>query len=129
KERQIASSFVDRLQIKVSSLSQLARTLSGGNQQKVVLAKALAIQPKVIIFDEPTRGVDAQARQDVYHLIRDLKVQNVGMLLISSDLEEVILLSDRVLVMYHGSIVEELEHSECQLERITAASFGVKGEL
>lgn len=128
KERQIARSFVDRLQIKISDLDQLGRTLSGGNQQKVVLAKALAIRPKVIIFDEPTRGVDAQARQDVYHLIQELKTQNVGMLLISSDLEEVILLSDRVLVMYHGTIVEELEHSECQLERITAASFGVTGE-
>lgn len=128
-EREIANRYVDLLQIKLSSLSQLAHTLSGGNQQKVVLSKALASEPRVIILDEPTRGVDAQARQDVYRIIRTLTAQQVGVLLISSDLEEVVQLSDRVLVMHQGHIVEELAHSECQIERITTASFGLKGAL
>jgi AI-2 transport system ATP-binding protein len=129
QERAIASQYVDQLKIKVAGLSQLARTLSGGNQQKVVLSKALASNPHIIILDEPTRGVDAQARQDVYHLIHQLTSQQVGVLLISSDLEEVAQLSDRVLVMYQGGIIEELTHSECQIERITTACFGLEGEL
>ncbi len=126
QEGQIVSGFVKRLQIRASGMHQAIRTLSGGNQQKVVLSKALAGGPKVIILDEPTRGVDAQARQDVYRLIDALKGEGVGILMISSDIEEVIQVSDRVLVMFHGSVVEELDRSECQIERITAASFGVK---
>jgi AI-2 transport system ATP-binding protein len=129
QERTIANNYVKQLQIRISGLTQLARTLSGGNQQKVVLSKTLASHPRVIIMDEPTRGVDAQARQDVYHIIHELTSQQVGVLLISSDLEEVAQLSDRVLVMYQGRIVEELSHSECQIERITTACFGLKGEL
>ncbi len=129
REREIANRYVDLMQIKISSLSQLSHTLSGGNQQKIVLSKALASEPRVIILDEPTRGVDAQARLDVYRIIRALTAQQVGVLLISSDLEEVVQLSDRVLVMHQGRIVEELAHSECQIERITTASFGLKGEL
>ncbi len=128
-ERHIANRYVDLLQIKLSSLSQLAHMLSGGNQQKIVLSKALASEPRIIILDEPTRGVDAQARQDVYRIIRTLTAQQVGVLLISSDLEEVVQLSDRVLVMHQGRIVEELSHSECEIERITTASFGLKGAL
>jgi AI-2 transport system ATP-binding protein len=126
EEARIGARFVDQLRIKINSLSQQARTLSGGNQQKVVLSKCLAGDPKVVILDEPTRGVDAKARQDVYHLIRKLTEQGVGILLISSDLEEVIQLSDRVLVMYHGQIVEELPRAQCQIERITASAFGVR---
>ena len=128
QEKRVVSDFVSRLQIKTLGFSQVTRALSGGNQQKVVLSKALAGGPKAIILDEPTRGVDAQARQDVYHLIDILKSEGVGILMISSDIEEVIQVSDRVLVMFHGSIVEELDRSECQIERITAASFGVKSE-
>ena len=129
KEKKVTGEFTTRLQIKSSGPRQIARTLSGGNQQKVVLAKALAGNPKVVILDEPTRGVDAQARQDVYHLIRQLSEQGVGIMLISSDFDEVIQLSDRVLVMYHGEIVDEMAHSECQIERITESAFGLKGTL
>ena len=129
QEKHIANQFVNQLKIKVTGLSQLSRTLSGGNQQKVVLSKALAGQPRVIILDEPTRGVDAKARQDVYQLIQQLTTDGVGILLISSDLEEVTQLSDRVLVMYHGAIAEELAHSDCQIERITEAAFGLRGAL
>jgi AI-2 transport system ATP-binding protein len=126
QERKLSNKYVQQMQIKVSGSDQLARTISGGNQQKVVLAKSLASQPSVIILDEPTRGVDAKSRQDVYRLIRALTAQGVGVLLISSDLEEVTLLSDRVLVIYRGTLVEELSHSECQIERITSAAFGLR---
>ncbi len=126
-EAQVSQQFVDQLEIKVSDLSQLARTLSGGNQQKVVLAKWLAASPRAIILDEPTRGVDAKARQDVYHLIHQLTARGVGVLLISSDLEEIVELSDRVLVIYRGTLLEELPRSRCQIDQITAAAFGVRG--
>jgi len=129
REREIGQEYMHPLEIKHAGLNQLAQTLSGGNQQKVVLSKALAGHPRAIILDEPTRGVDAKARQDIYKLIHRLVQQGVGILLISSDLEEVAELSDRVLVMYRGSIVEELDHSECQVERITEAAFGLRGAL
>jgi AI-2 transport system ATP-binding protein len=128
KEKEEAENYINRLKIKSSGLAQIARTLSGGNQQKTVLAKSLACKPKVVIMDEPTRGVDAKARQDIYDLITSLKEQGVGILLISSDLEEITQVSDRVLVMYHGAIVEELGRERCQIKNITAASFGMKVE-
>ncbi len=129
RERMVTGKFITQLQIKSTGPQQITRTLSGGNQQKVVLAKSMAGNPKVVILDEPTRGVDAQARQDVYHLIKQLSDQGVGIMLISSDFDEVIHLSDRVLVMYHGEIVDEMTHSECQIERITESAFGLKGAL
>ncbi len=128
KEKDIGERFVDELNIKVNSIWQTAGTLSGGNQQKVVLAKALAGEPKVIILDEPTRGIDASARQDVYRLIRALTKEGVGVLLISSELEEIVELSDRVLVMYRGRITEELSGKDINLERVTNASFGISTE-
>ncbi len=125
KERRIGERFVDLLNIKLQGLDQIAGTLSGGNQQKVVLAKALAGEPKVVILDEPTRGIDASARRDVYRLIRRLTAQGLGVILISSELEEVVELADRVLVMYRGRIVGELEGDAISLERVTEASFGM----
>ncbi len=127
KEQELADRYIQKLQIKVNSLDQLARTLSGGNQQKVVLSKVMAGDPTVVLLDEPTRGVDAKARLDVYDLIRQLTDQGVGIVLISSDLEEVTLLSDQVLVMFHGVILEKLAHSDLQIERITSAAFGITG--
>lgn len=129
EEYHLAEKYSKQLQIKATSLFQPSSTLSGGNQQKVVLSKSLACRPRVIILDEPTRGVDAKARQDVYHLVRQLTSQQVGVLLISSDLEEVTQLSDRVLVMYHGGILEELPRPDCQIGRITAAAFGMRGNV
>ncbi len=124
KEESIAKSFVDKLNIKVNDLYQTSGTLSGGNQQKVVLSKALAAQPKIIILDEPTRGVDAAARQDVYRLIKDLTDSGVAVMLISSEINEIIQLSDRVLVIYRGKIQAEFEGQDINAENITAASFG-----
>jgi AI-2 transport system ATP-binding protein len=127
REAAVVAQFVQRLGIKLSSPAQLARTLSGGNQQKAVLAKALAALPRVVILDEPTRGIDAQARQDVYRLIRDLTAQGVGVLVISSELAEVIDLSDRILVMYRGRVAA-MPSSQASIDQVSAAVFGMAGE-
>ncbi len=128
QEEVVGDSYREQLSIRMNSLYQIARTLSGGNQQKVVLAKALASKPDVIILDEPTRGVDASARQDVYHLIHRLAEQGVGILLISSELEEIVDLSDRILVMYQGRIIQETQRADISLQKIMAAAFGLQGE-
>jgi AI-2 transport system ATP-binding protein len=125
KEMALADKYIDYLKIKVSSPLQISRTLSGGNQQKVVLAKILAAEPKVIILDEPTRGVDAKARQDVYKLIRELSGQGISIILISSDLPEVIQESDRILVMHNGRVEAEFHGPDFSLEKITASAFGL----
>jgi AI-2 transport system ATP-binding protein len=127
REGAVVAQFVQRLGIKLSSPAQLARTLSGGNQQKAVLAKALAALPRIIILDEPTRGIDAQARQDVYRLIRDLTAQGVGVLVISSELAEIVDLSDRILVMYRGRVAE-VPGSQTRIDQVSAAVFGMAGE-
>ncbi len=115
----------EQLDIRTSSRSQLSGTLSGGNQQKIVLSKTLATDPKIIILDEPTRGIDARARQDVYRIIRDLTGRGVAVLLISSEIGEIVDLSDRVLVMYRGR-VEELAGQNISFDVVSAASFGLQ---
>ena len=99
--------------------------LSGGNQQKVVISKILTTEPKVVILDEPTRGVDAKARGDVFQIVRNLKKKGVAVILISSDLEEVINNSDRIIVIHSGEINLELDKKDFSMEIITQASFGV----
>ena len=125
QERALSDQFVEQLAIRTSTWSQLSGTLSGGNQQKIVLSKTLATDPKIIILDEPTRGIDARARQDVYRIIRDLTSRGVAVLLISSELGEIVDLSDRVLVMYRGR-AEELAPRNIGLEQVSAASFGLQ---
>ncbi len=108
-ERCLATEQIDRLRIKVADPRAAVATLSGGNQQKVVLGKWLARRPHVLILDEPTRGVDVGAKAQVHRLIRQLATQGLATLLISSDLSEVLSLSDRILVMRAGRIVGELD--------------------
>ncbi|MBI5385433.1 MAG: sugar ABC transporter ATP-binding protein [Verrucomicrobia bacterium] len=100
------------------------KTLSGGNQQKVVLAKWLLAKPSVLILDEPTRGIDVGAKFEIYQLIHELADQGAGVLVISSELEELIGLCDRILVMGRGEIRDELEREEFDRERILAAALG-----
>lgn len=125
KERNIGESFIRKLGIMTNGPDQISRTLSGGNQQKIVISRVMACGPKVIILDEPTRGVDAEAREDVYDIISGLTESGVGVLLISSDLEEVIRLSDRILIMYRGELTEELSKEDCTIENVTSGAFGV----
>jgi ribose transport system ATP-binding protein len=106
-----------------ANLDQPARTLSGGNQQKVVLAKWLLANPKVVILDEPTRGVDVGAKAELYELIAALRTRGAGVLVISSELEELLGLCDRILVMNRGEIRDELTRSEFDRERILRAAL------
>ena len=118
KESESARTISKELRIKMASLETVARNLSGGNQQKVVLAKWLSLQPRVVLFDEPTRGIDIAAKAEIYHLLRRLAREGVGIMMISSDLEEILGNSDRVAVMREGRITGILERSECSPESI-----------
>jgi AI-2 transport system ATP-binding protein len=113
------------LVIEAGSVARRVGNLSGGNQQKVALAKVLAPEPKVLVLDEPTRGIDVGARQDIYALIRGLAAAGLAVVLISSDFEEVALLSSSVLVMREGRTVTEIPHEEVSLERVRDAAFGI----
>jgi ribose transport system ATP-binding protein len=123
-EAALAKTWVDRLRIKTPRLGQLAGLLSGGNQQKVVFAKWLARKPRVLILDEPTRGVDIGARSEIYGLIDRLSTEGVAVLMISSDLEEILGISDRVLVMHEGRIVGELPRNRLSEEAVMQLATG-----
>ena len=103
--------------------AQAVRTLSGGNQQKVVLGKWLLAEPKVLILDEPTRGIDVGAKFEIYQLIHQLADRGAGVLVISSEIEELIGICDRILVMRHGEITGEFRREEFDREKILAAAL------
>jgi ribose transport system ATP-binding protein len=108
-ETSLADRFAEEMQIKVATVNQKVNSLSGGNQQKVLIAKLLTVKPKVVIMDEPTRGIDIGAKTQIYHLLRKLANQGVGVIMISSELPEVIGICDRVVVMYEGKPCGTLE--------------------
>ena len=120
----LAAHFVDQLRIRVPSLLAPAMQLSGGNQQKVVLAKWLASRSKVFIFDEPTQGIDVGSKVEIYRLIAELAQAGAGILLISSELREILSLSHRVLVMWKGRLVGHFTRQEATPERVLAGIFG-----
>jgi ribose transport system ATP-binding protein len=124
RERERARGLVDRLRIRLASLDQQTVSLSGGNQQKVVLARWLAARCRVLIFDEPTRGIDVAAKAEIYGLIGELVEQGVGVLLISSEMPELLGLADRVAVMHEGALQGVLERSEATQERIMQLALG-----
>ena len=113
-----------RLDIKAPSVVTQVGSLSGGNQQKVVLARWLSMQPRVVIFDEPTRGIDVGAKQEIYQLMRALADKGVGILMISSDMEEVIGVSDRMAVMHEGAISGFLDRSEFSEQSVLQLAVG-----
>jgi ribose transport system ATP-binding protein len=117
-ERRTAERMSSEMGIKAPSVETAASNLSGGNQQKVVLAKWLSLNPKVILFDEPTRGIDVGAKAEIYRLMRNLTATGVSLLMISSDMEEILGNSDRVAVMHEGRITGVLDRSECSQEAI-----------
>jgi len=123
-ERTIAQTQVHNLSIRTPWLDQKVLHLSGGNQQKVVLGKWLSMNPKVLILDEPTRGVDVGAKSEIYSLISDLSSKGIGILMISSEMEEVIAMSDRVIVMHEGKITGELTGSHITEEKIMTLCVG-----
>ncbi|MDW2798176.1 sugar ABC transporter ATP-binding protein [Clostridium boliviensis] len=124
-EYKIASRYVDDFRIKITGQDQPAGSLSGGNQQKIVIGRSLATSPRLVILDEPTRGIDAAARKDVYGIIHKLKKLGVAVMLISSDMEEIVELSDRAVVVYQGRIRGELKKHEITQSGLMSASFGV----
>ena len=113
-----------RLGIKSPSVATTAGSLSGGNQQKVVLAKWLSMRPRVVIFDEPTRGVDVGAKSEIYGLMRELADRGVAILMISSDMEEVIGVSDRIAVMHEGGIAGFLERQQFSEHNVLRLAVG-----
>jgi ABC-type sugar transport system ATPase subunit len=123
EERRIVTSLVERMRVRTPSIEAEVRNLSGGNQQKVVLARWLARRPKVLILDEPTRGVDVGAKAEIYGIIDELAQSGVAVLVISSELPEVIGIADRVLVMQGGRIVGELDHAHATEEAILALAL------
>lgn len=124
RERQAAAEMSARLGVKAPSVEVEAANLSGGNQQKVVLAKWLQLEPKVLIFDEPTRGIDVGSKAEVYALMRRLAASGTAILMISSDMEEILGVSDRVAVMQEGHIAGVLARAECSEEAIMRLAVG-----
>jgi ABC-type sugar transport system ATPase subunit len=129
KERELGTKFVKQLNIHTPSLEQRVRNLSGGNQQKVVLAKWLAVRPKVLFLDEPTRGVDVGAKTEMYNLMRAMASQGMAVVMISSELLEILGMSDRILVMREGRVMGEFPRQGATEEQIMALATGVKAEV
>ena len=120
----IPEELKDNLRIVTPSINQMVGNLSGGNQQKVVLAKWLASDSRIVIFDEPTRGIDVGAKVEVYQLMNQLISRGVGIIMISSELPELLAMSDRILVMHEGRITGELSHEEASQEKVLRLSSG-----
>lgn len=118
KEKELVEDYVKRLNIKLSKIEGKINNLSGGNQQKIMLAKWLSVNPKILILDEPTRGIDVGAKSEIHRLLRDLANQGMGIIIISSELPEIIGMCDRVLVIKNGRIAGELENVEINEKKI-----------
>lgn len=123
-ERKNASDYIERLSIRTPSMHQHAKNLSGGNQQKVALAKCLAANAKVLIMDEPTRGIDVGAKHEIYELMRELSAEGMAIIMISSEMDELLGMSDRVIVMSEGRMAGELSREEFNQERILDMASG-----
>ncbi len=126
REREVARRQVDALKIKTPTVETRVLNLSGGTQQKVVLGKWLAMRPRVMIFDEPTRGIDVGARAEIYRIMRELADRGTVILMISSDMEEVLNVSDRIAVMHEGEITGVLERADCTEQNVMQLAVGKK---
>jgi ABC-type sugar transport system ATPase subunit len=121
EERNLASSTIKQLNIRAYSMEQVVNKLSGGNQQKVVVGKWLASKPRILIMDEPTRGIDVGAKAEIHRLMSELAREGLAVLMISSELPEILGMSDRILVMRGGKIVAEFSREDATQERIATA--------
>lgn len=124
-EKEVATRLIGQIRIKTSSTEQIVRFLSGGNQQKVVLGKWLELEPAILLLDEPTRGVDIGAKQEIYSLMEQLAQRGVAILFVSSEMEEILGMSDRVLVMHEGRITGELGRDRLGEEAVMKLATGV----
>lgn len=125
KEMKQSNHYIDVLKVRCRDSNQLIRTLSGGNQQKVLLAKLLTVNPKIIILDEPTRGIDVGAKSEIHQLIRNLSREGIGVIVISSELPEVIGICDRVMVMHEQQFVGEVTGADINEQRIIHYASGI----
>jgi AI-2 transport system ATP-binding protein len=125
EEYKLTKKYVDDFRTKITGQDQLVGSLSGGNQQKIVIGRSLSTKPKLVILDEPTRGIDAAARGDVYAIIHQLRDLGVAVMLISSDMEEIVELSDRAVTVYQGRINTEFDKKEITQDNLMASAFGV----
>jgi rhamnose transport system ATP-binding protein len=126
RERDLARRYVKELQIKASSLYAEAGSLSGGNQQKVALARWLAIRPAVLILDEPTQGVDVGSKSEIHRIMGDLAEQGVAIIMISSELPEILGMSDRIAVMHNCTVAGVLSREEATQPRVLALALGTE---
>lgn len=129
KEIGVANHYVKALQIKTPSIEQKVMNLSGGNQQKVAIAKWLLANPKILILDEPTRGIDVGAKYEIYNIMNDLVDQGVCIIMVSSELPEILGMSDRILVLHEGKITAEMDWKEANQEKVMMAATGVNAAL
>ena len=127
KDREICKNAIKNLQIKCIHGEQITESLSGGNQQKVVLGKWLATKMKIIIFDEPTRGIDVGAKIEIYNIINGLIVQGIGVLLFSSEVPEVCGMADKILVLYRGNIIYREMRSGSQFNEKLIQKYVLSG--
>jgi ABC-type sugar transport system ATPase subunit len=127
KADELAAEFVNKLDIRTPSLRQRVRNLSGGNQQKVIIARWLTLKPRVLILDEPTRGIDVGAKAEIHALMSQLAQDGVGVLMISSELPEVLGVSDRILVMHEGRVAGEFTRDQATQDDIMRAATGGRG--
>jgi ABC-type sugar transport system ATPase subunit len=128
-EKRLAEEYVKKLNIRTQGIYQTVRGLSGGNQQKAVIARWLATDPKILILDEPTRGIDVGAKTEIYELLSDLTEKGVSVIVISSELHELLAIADRILVMCEGRITGELQHGEFSQEKIMSYAVGQTMEV
>jgi ribose transport system ATP-binding protein len=128
KEQAQAEKYRDAMQIRTPSLKQLVVNLSGGNQQKVAVAKMLAVEPDILIFDEPTRGIDVGTRYDIYAIMVDLTREGKSILMVSSDMEELLGMSERIVVLHEGRQTGVLSRKEFSQERVLALASGAAEE-
>ncbi|MDP2815196.1 MAG: ATP-binding cassette domain-containing protein, partial [Rectinemataceae bacterium] len=126
KVRAVASKMAKALDVRMSDIEQAAENLSGGNQQKVVLAKWLSMNPRLLVLDEPTRGIDVVAKEEIYRLIEKLAADGVAILVISSEMQEVLGIADRIVVMHEGAISGELRKAEFSEEAVMKLATGCK---
>lgn len=124
-ERTEVKEYIQKLSIKTPTQDQLIKNLSGGNQQKVILAKWLMLSPKVLIIDEPTKGIDVGAKKEIYEVLNELKSAGKAVIMISSDMAEIIGVSDRVMVMHEGKVTGELNRNELTQENIMKYAIGI----
>jgi ribose transport system ATP-binding protein len=122
-ETQLAQDYVERLRIKTPSVRQIVENLSGGNQQKVIIAKWLATNPQILLLDEPTRGIDVNTKNEIYRLISELTQTGLAIVMVSSELPEIMAIADRIIVLSEGKQTAEFSLSQATEELIMKAAI------